>query len=332
VAGSVSAPGRFATPRALHLREDRAQRRTDVASTRHRALPMGRAMAAVWLGLLLFAVVARACGVRLLGLWWRTGEQPALLIGLGVLGIGPVGFGLLATGATLGERGLPLADELAAAGSLACVVGAAAKYVFNWRVYHAQSRAVGTGTLAVVALGVVALGAHTWLHGYPAGREHAAWYLGRGAFQAACLLWGSFEALRYHAAMRRRLELGLADVVTTQRFALWGVAAGSAGIGTVVGVAALALQGAGDVGGLLSAARLRRALRGGRQAGLRRRRGEGPRGAARAGRLKKGEAQSSELLCASDSEPAGSGNATGGPPTEALRSRARSGPARRHPR
>ena len=43
--------------------------------------------------------------------------------------------------------------------------------------------------------------------------------------------------------MRRRLALGLADPITTHRFALWGIAAGSAGTGTVVGLSAVALQG-----------------------------------------------------------------------------------------
>ena len=43
--------------------------------------------------------------------------------------------------------------------------------------------------------------------------------------------------------MRKRLALGLTDAVTTHRFLLWGIAAGAAGLGTAVGLAAVALHG-----------------------------------------------------------------------------------------
>ena len=40
--------------------------------------------------------------------------------------------------------------------------------------------------------------------------------------------WAAREAFRYHALLRRRLALGLADPVVTHQFLLWGVSAGSA--------------------------------------------------------------------------------------------------------
>jgi hypothetical protein len=37
------------------------------------------------------------------------------------------------------------------------------------------------------------------------------------------MLWVSIEAFRYYALLRRRLRLGLADPVLTNRFLLWGI-------------------------------------------------------------------------------------------------------------
>jgi hypothetical protein len=53
-----------------------------------------------------------------------------------------------------------------------------------------------------------------------------------------CLLWGSAEALRYWRVLRRRLRLGLTDPVVTNRFFLWGLGAGAAGLGSAIGVVA----------------------------------------------------------------------------------------------
>jgi hypothetical protein len=43
--------------------------------------------------------------------------------------------------------------------------------------------------------------------------------------------------------MRRRLRLGLADPAVTNRFLLWGIGAGSAGVGSAVGIVASIVQG-----------------------------------------------------------------------------------------
>jgi hypothetical protein len=63
-------------------------------------------------------------------------------------------------------------------------------------------------------------------------------YLGRTLITIACLFWGSVEALRYWRLMSRRTRLGLADPVVTNRFLLWGLGAGAAGVGTTVGIVA----------------------------------------------------------------------------------------------
>jgi hypothetical protein len=200
-------------------------------------------MFVIALGFVLFALASTAVGVRLIVLWRRTREFPELLIGLGVLGIGPVGYGLLTVGMALGEHSPNGAAAIAAAGSLACTVGAGAKFLFNQRVYHPGSRSVGSFVYVVLATSALFYLAHLLAHGFPAGREHLAWYVARGWLQAGCLLWGSCEAFVYYRRMKRRLALGLSNRLTTNRFLLWGIAAGSAGLGTLIGLVAVMLGG-----------------------------------------------------------------------------------------
>ncbi len=57
----------------------------------------------------------------------------------------------------------------------------------------------------------------------------------RNTLQIGCLCWGSFEALRFWLRMRRRLALGLANPEVANRFLLWGIGAGTAGLGSAIG-------------------------------------------------------------------------------------------------
>ncbi len=184
------------------------------------------------LGFGCFFLVSLAVGLRLVLQWRRTRQLPELLIGIGVLGIGPVGFAL-----TVVAQLLVGAVPLAAAcfygfAQLAVNLGAFAKLLFNGRVYHpgsvAARVAVWLGGAALVAAWVdVALGGFVV---EAPGPRHAP--------LVAALLWGSVEALRYHGRMRRRARIGLGDPVVENRFLLWGVGAGAAGVGSLVGVVA----------------------------------------------------------------------------------------------
>ena len=206
------------------------------------AQPIRRHMELVWIGFTLFSVVSTAVGLRLVSLWWRTRELPELLIGLGVLGIGPVGFGLLTLGIALGDAGHPAAAPVAALGSAACTAGALAKYVFNWRVYHPSRGYVAIAVALICATSLALSLVHMLGHGFPHGREHPDWYLGRGVLQVGCLLWGAAEALAYSRRMRKRVALGIADPLVANRFLLWGIAAAAAGFGTLVGLCAFSVM------------------------------------------------------------------------------------------
>jgi hypothetical protein len=189
----------------------------------------------VGIGFLAFFVASSVVGVRLLLLWRQTRELPELLIGLGVLGIGPVGFGFITVG-ELCVAGAPgLARILIGTGLAAMSVGAGAKYLFNWRVYHPHSGAIrALVAIACLSLGVCFVWEYLTTEFRTLVRPGSSYFL-RIGLQVGCLLWGSSEALRYWERMRRRVRLQLADPVVANRFLLWGFGAGAAGFGSLVG-------------------------------------------------------------------------------------------------
>jgi hypothetical protein len=192
----------------------------------------------VWIGFVVFFIVSLLVGVRLLLLWWRTRQLPELLIGIGVLGIGPVGFGLPVAAGLFAQPSPDLAPVLVGLGALAVSIAATAKLTFNWRVYHPQSRALGLIPIAAAPLLLAAFLVEWAMGGFAVADPAAPTTLIRTFLQVACLLWGSAEALRYWTMMRRRVRLGLGDPVVTNRFLLWGIGAGAAGVGSFIGIAA----------------------------------------------------------------------------------------------
>jgi len=193
----------------------------------------------MWIGFGAFFVASATVGVRLVALWWQNRQLPELLIGLGVLGIGPVGFGCITFGQILQPDHSFTSRVIFAIGVFAASGGAFAQYFFNYAVYHPDSRVIREIVRAAGA-GLLACCLWQWASdGFASVQQQLdASYVVRSAFQVGCLLWGSIEALRYWRMMRRRMRLGLADPVVTNRFFLWGVGAGAAGVGTAVGIAA----------------------------------------------------------------------------------------------
>ncbi|MBS1105692.1 MAG: hypothetical protein H6Q91_1194 [Deltaproteobacteria bacterium] len=188
-------------------------------------------------GFLAFFFVSLWVGVRMLAQWGRTRALPELLLGLGVLGIGPVGFGLVMLAAVAGAHQPDAPSLLAGLSALAVGGGAAAKAIFNWKIYHPSSRAAAAIAFASVALLVVAIVGDARSTGFaPAAWMQPGWILVRQGVQVGVLLWGSCEALRWWLRMRRRLRIGIADPLVANRFLLWGIGAGMAGSGSLIGM------------------------------------------------------------------------------------------------
>ena len=188
-------------------------------------------------GFVAFFFVSLWVGARMLAQWRRTRALPELLLGLGVLGIGPVGFGLVMLAAGAGARQPDAPSLLAGLSALAVGGGASAKAIFNWKIYHPGSRAVAAVAFAAIALLVVAIVGDALTTGFaPAAWMQPGWMLVRQGVQIGVLLWGACEALGWWLRMRRRLRIGIADPLVANRFLLWGIGAGMAGSGSLIGM------------------------------------------------------------------------------------------------
>lgn len=185
-----------------------------------------------------FVVASLLVGIRLVCLAASTRKAPELLIGAGLLLLAVLGYPLM----TVARRAQALADPtqsaLALVAGVCLALGAVLLTLFVQRVFHAGSRSARK----LVALYATALaGVFLWQTLAPGwwmwvSEQHGAWAAARWLFLVP-ISWGGFEALHYHGMLRRRLALGLADPVVTDRFRLYGVAmlAGfAANCGTVV--------------------------------------------------------------------------------------------------
>jgi hypothetical protein len=206
--------------------------------------PISAAMKLATAALLaVFLLTSLAVGVRLVALYTRTRRPPELLIGIGILGVGPLGMGGLLVAAALAAAGSAAAPAAAGSAVFAIIVGLVAAGLFNWQVYRPDSNgarlAVG---LAVVVAGIgfgLEIGVTAFadpLHPGPGVKVVTL-------CNAGTLLWGSAESLLYWRMMRRRLALGLADPLVTNRFLLYGVGIGSAGVGGMVSLVAQLVLG-----------------------------------------------------------------------------------------
>jgi hypothetical protein len=171
-----------------------------------------------------FVLGSLVVGGRLLWLARRSRELPEALIGLSLFLLGGLGYPLLSVWQGLDALpGLQVAVCLTHA--LLNLVGQSAQVFFAWLVFRRQD-AWAAGLCAAYTAALVALFLwQTWSPGWAAFvREGAGpWRLLSYPILFS-LAWMTFEPLAYYAKLRKRLALGLADPVTTDRLRLWGLA------------------------------------------------------------------------------------------------------------
>ena len=178
------------------------------------------------LGLLCFAVTLLArfvVGARLLLLARRTRELPELAIAIAFLAGGVVGS-LLGFVAMMNYVPAEYVVAVGVVSSAGVQVSTLAIAFFNWRVFrpHALWAACIFATVCAIAV-VAVLGRLLDTPESPRGP------VGFWSGMASVLVtygWTTYEALHYHALLRRRLHLGLADAAVTQRILLWGIGSG----------------------------------------------------------------------------------------------------------
>jgi len=191
-------------------------------------------------GIAVFFAVGLVVSLRLLGLARRTRRIPELLAGLGLLGIGPLGFCVLMAGVLL-FRGTPLADVLRISGLGLQALGFVASATFTYRVFRpgstaarALASAISVGLL-VTFLSFALTPART---GGMLLHHHLDTWI-----KILCLGWGAVESLRYWRVTQQRVAIGIADPLVSASFLLWGISLASGALGfTVIYAALLTLQ------------------------------------------------------------------------------------------
>lgn len=124
---------------------------------------------------------------------------------------------------------------------LAMAIGAGAIYVFTWKTFQperAWARAIVIAGCACLAIGyAIEAAAEGFAPVVFAGPGHWIGWAGR----SAAMLGVAWESFRYWRMLRRRLRLGLADPVVTDRFLLWAIWAACATLNFVSDLASRSL-------------------------------------------------------------------------------------------
>lgn len=196
------------------------------------------------LSMLILGAITLILGVRLGALAWRTRLAPETCFA-GAFLSGSLGSAL----AQIGQRLIwTEPGQLATIMNTGCFIlltgGTVLLFVAMWKIYgngrpsRLAVAATGSG-LAVIAC-VVRIADGEFLEPGIADTRGMALYL---ATRFGVFLWAGSLSLSYHAQLRRRLALGLADPVATGQIWLWGVAGMlMAGVSGVIGLCVFGLH------------------------------------------------------------------------------------------
>lgn len=181
------------------------------------------------LSTLAFGLTAVVVGSRLVRAGRAAGHEPEWFLGMGIVLTAGLGYGVMIL-ALVARTAFPEAGALTAT----CTGAAALGWIFHnlgvmsflrftVMVFRAGER---WARWLVVGLSIVlwsGWGGYVALGGLVAGSPNAAYWVSFSVI-GSYPLWMAAEAARYYRLMRRRLGLGLADPVVTNRFLLWALA------------------------------------------------------------------------------------------------------------
>lgn len=171
-----------------------------------------------------FVLTSLVTGIRLVVMSGRTRQLPELILGLGLLLMGGLGYPLT----MLGEFGTFLSDGaravLVASNQLCGVVGLSLLGAFTRKVFRPADRLAAA---AVYASAAAYAGAFVWramTYGFtPLELGGELPPLVHLVLTCVTLSWSGSESLVYHLRLRKRLRLGLADPIVADRFRLWAI-------------------------------------------------------------------------------------------------------------
>jgi len=176
-----------------------------------------------------FGLTAIVVGIRLVGAGRAAGRAAEWFLGMGILLTAGLGYGVMMIG-LIGRNAWPDAGgvgviftAMTALGWVFHNLGVMSFLRFTVMVFRAGER---WARWLVIGLGIVlwsGWGGYVALGGLVAVSANAAYWVAFAVI-GSYPLWMAAEAWRYYRLMRRRLVLGLADPVVTNRFLLWTLA------------------------------------------------------------------------------------------------------------
>jgi hypothetical protein len=164
-------------------------------------------------------------GFRLLHLAQRSRAVPELLLGLALVLGGTFGGPLEAVSISAKrEIGPALAGRMLLAGKIFGFATLACHATFIWRVFRPREGWAPALVAALLAFPLAALWGFASNGAFAGAEIPLLWFWVDlfGRLGASC--WLIFEGAHYYALMKRRLRVGLADPVVTNRFILWTLA------------------------------------------------------------------------------------------------------------
>jgi hypothetical protein len=175
------------------------------------------------IGVVFLIVACSVVGIRLLLLARRTRQIPELALGSSFLLLGAIGYPLSIVARTVAASSESGAGLLLACALLAQNLASMAAYVATWRIFRPTQRWASAVVCVAGAAFVASLVGDTLVAGSWRFRDGGFWYYLGYSGRAAAFFWAAAESVRYHSLLKRRLHIGLADPVVTDRFRLWAL-------------------------------------------------------------------------------------------------------------
>jgi len=175
----------------------------------------------------LYLLTVTVVGSRLVLLARRTRQLPELLLGGALLLGGTLGGPLEAASVAIrSESGHAIAGPLLLAGKIAGFGALACQAVFIRRVFRPREAWAGALVAVILLCPIGALYGYATHGAFAAAEIPWAWFWIDLGARVTASVWLAVEGGIYYRMMKRRLHLGLAEPLVTNRFLLWTMAAG----------------------------------------------------------------------------------------------------------
>jgi len=180
-------------------------------------------------GLAAFVVASLVVGARILMLAARTRLLPETTVGSSLFLAGGVGTAMMIAPLLYPRFEAGTVYFLYQAGSMFSHIGFLLLFIFVWRVFRpdeAWATALFLACAAALLIGGAGIGMAVEPGGASPAREAevgGVWFWLSIAGRFAGYTWAAIESFRYHALLKRRLKLGLADEGVVARFFYWGI-------------------------------------------------------------------------------------------------------------